>query len=235
MTTSRRIRRRPRAPPARAAARPSRAAGRAARSPIGSREAGLRPIHQRRRDVAIDDPAEQPLAAAVAEPHRQRQPPHEVDQPVIEQRRARLEARRHAGAIDLHQDVVVQVAGEVLEDHPLGDATAATRPAASLLGPRQRDRRARQRGRRAIPLRQRGCRRPRRRRAHRAGATSLRSLSPGCRWRACGRQEALADGVGGVPRRAGRHARRSPPAPRRTSGGSGAMRRQARSAHTCRV
>jgi hypothetical protein len=77
----------------------------------------LGPIDKRTRDVAVQQFAQQPLAGAVASLQLNGQAPRELDNPVIEQRHASLQAHRHAGAIYLHQHVIRQVKCEVAGHH----------------------------------------------------------------------------------------------------------------------
>ena len=84
-------------------------------------EAHLAAVEDLVGQPAAQRPLHQPFAAAAAQPHPRRQPRRELDQPMVEQRLARLEAHRHAGAVDLGEDV----AGE--PDHQVG-----------ILGARQR-------------------------------------------------------------------------------------------------
>jgi len=84
-------------------------------------EAHLAPLHQLARHMAIEDLAQRPLAAALANLDGERQAPGEFHHPVVQQGHARLEADGHAGAIHLHQDVVGEVHDGVAIHHAMGD------------------------------------------------------------------------------------------------------------------
>src|SRR5262249_45473970 len=79
----------------------------------------LRAVEERARHVALEHAPQQPLALPSAPLEPDRQPPRELDDAVVEQRAAHLEAHAHARAIDLGEDVLGQVPGEVEELHAL--------------------------------------------------------------------------------------------------------------------
>src|ERR1043166_2490321 len=71
----------------------------------GEAEAALLAVDHRLGNEARQERAEEPLAAAVADLHRERERPRELDEAVVEQRLAGLEAHRHARAVDFHENV----------------------------------------------------------------------------------------------------------------------------------
>src|SRR5437870_1103998 len=81
------------------------------------REPLLRAINQVRRDVAVQQLAEDPLPPSPADLERQRNPPGELEDSVIEEWSARFEARAHRGAIDLNEILVRETADQIKVHH----------------------------------------------------------------------------------------------------------------------
>ena len=69
--------------------------------------------------MAVEHLAEQPFALAAPHLEARRQPPGQLDDAVIEDRHAHLERDRHAGAIDLGENVVGKISQRVEILHAL--------------------------------------------------------------------------------------------------------------------
>jgi hypothetical protein len=106
-------------------------------------EPHLRPVEHVLGQIGLQRLLHQPLALPRLDAERRRQRRHELDQPIVEQRLARLQAHRHARAIDLGQDVARQPVLDIGILRPV-ERVARRRPAhgigIALLGgmPRQR-------------------------------------------------------------------------------------------------
>ena len=222
------------APPAASSAQ-SRSGPRS-QSPSGTRKAHLRPLDQFARDVAVEHLPQQPFARAAADLGRARQPPGEFDHAMVEQRHARFQRHRHAGAVDLGQDVVGQIGHQVEELHALeqrrevarrcarshrrlvASATPGSDRRPAPIGDQPAVERvvavARQAPRRACAA----CRRPARPRPRRQRPQQLRP--------ALGRQRRRARAP--APARSGRGSSASDCARPRRADGSGCSRRTAR-------
>lgn len=85
-------------------------------------ESLLGPIHQIARDISVQHLARQPLAGAVPHALRTGQAPRPFDQPVVQHRRAYLEAHGHARPIHFHQDVIRQIRDQIAVHHPVADS-----------------------------------------------------------------------------------------------------------------
>src|SRR5262249_54146164 len=81
---------------------------------------GRQPIGQRPLEELLQGPE-------AAELERGRDAPHELDEGVIEERRAELEPGRHAGAIAVHEVLSRQVELAVAVDEAVGGALGVTR------------------------------------------------------------------------------------------------------------
>ena len=84
-------------------------------------ESLLRSLDQRFGDVLVKDLAQNPLTAAVPDFHGQRELPCKLHDSVVQERHARLEGNRHAGAVDFHQDLVGQEAQHVEQHHSVDE------------------------------------------------------------------------------------------------------------------
>ena len=73
----------------------------------------LGPVERRARDHAVQHGAQEHLRAAAVELPGGRKRRDELDELVVEQRRADLQRVRHAHPVDLDQDVVAEVRGDV--------------------------------------------------------------------------------------------------------------------------
>lgn len=84
----------------------------------GNAETALWPVDQGAWDMAVEHlPCPQPLALSVATLLLARQAPGKLGDSMIEQRHTRFEAHTHAGAIDLGEYVVGQIAEQVRIHH----------------------------------------------------------------------------------------------------------------------
>src|SRR5262245_32765544 len=92
--------------------------------PVAKRnpKAHFRSFHQTFWNVAVEHLPEQPLAYAAADFCRARQMPRKLNDTMIEQWHASFQRYRHAGAIDLGEDVVGQVGYKVEKLHSFEQA-----------------------------------------------------------------------------------------------------------------
>src|SRR5690606_22311735 len=90
---------------------------------------GLRPLDERAGYVAVEHLPQHPLTLTLPELETEGQAPGELDDTVVEQRHASLQAHRHAGPVHLRQDVVGEVALQVEQHHLRGEVPQLLRSA----------------------------------------------------------------------------------------------------------
>ncbi len=93
----------------------------------GNAEAGLGPLEQRPRRLAIKEAAEDLLSADAADLHLDRDPRRDGGDMMIEELNTSLQAHRHGGPIDFAEDVVGEVGDGVAIHHPDGVRGACPR------------------------------------------------------------------------------------------------------------
>lgn len=82
-----------------------------------NRKSGFGSIDQCLGDISIEDLAQQPFSLAVADFVMEGQSPSEFRQAAVEQGFARLQPDCHRGAIDLDENLIRQLANEIIEHH----------------------------------------------------------------------------------------------------------------------
>ena len=85
----------------------------------GHRKALLGPLDELTRHVLVQHLPQQPLALAVAQLQRLRQPPGKLHHPVIQEGHAAFQRHAHRGPVHLHQDVVGHVGQRIQRHHLL--------------------------------------------------------------------------------------------------------------------
>src|SRR5205807_6605261 len=83
----------------------------------GNTEAHLGTVDQLPWQVSVEELAQGPFAASIANPKTRRNAPGELHNAMIEERCARLETHPHTGTVYLDQNVVREVHDEIQVHH----------------------------------------------------------------------------------------------------------------------